>query len=240
MTHKGHEYLIICDTFSKYPFIYKVTTKSAQSLCTCLLEVISQNGPPMSLSTHNGPPFASDELAEFLMCHHIAHHTSSPTSQGLMGSLKGRSELARLPSTLPYQQTGPLWQFCWISDPPLLGQTCQHHMRSCTTGQSSTRQTFSAYRSGKGQKLFNLQKAGPVWPIQQVTEFEPYQNFPRPRSPVQVPSRWWIHPWDYNWEDTSTAKLYHWSTRQKVLQNKGTHVAHTLKPAPGPAKCRFP
>ena len=78
MTFKAHEYLIICDTFSKYPFAYKVTAKSAQSLCLCLLELISQYGPPMSLSTDNGPPFASDELAEFLTRHRIAHHTSSP------------------------------------------------------------------------------------------------------------------------------------------------------------------
>ena len=78
MTHKGHEYLIICNAFSKYPFMYKVTSKSAQSLCMHLLELISQYGPPMSLSTDNGPPSASDELAEFLMHHHIAHHTSSP------------------------------------------------------------------------------------------------------------------------------------------------------------------
>ena len=41
MTHKGHEYLIICNAFSKYPFVYKVTSKSAQSLCMCLLELIS-------------------------------------------------------------------------------------------------------------------------------------------------------------------------------------------------------
>ena len=78
MTHKGHEYLIICNAFSKYPFVYKVTSKSAQSLCMHLLELISQYGPPMSLSTDNGPPFASNEFTEFLMCHCIAHHTSSP------------------------------------------------------------------------------------------------------------------------------------------------------------------
>ena len=78
MTFKSHEYLIICDTFSKYPFVYKVTSKSAQSLCLHLLELILQYKPPMSLSTDNGPPFASDELAEFLTHHHIAHHTSSP------------------------------------------------------------------------------------------------------------------------------------------------------------------
>ena len=80
MTFKGHEYLIICNTFSKYPFAYKVTAKSAQSLCLHLLELISQHGPPMSLSTDNGPPFASDELTEFLTHHCIAHHTSSPHS----------------------------------------------------------------------------------------------------------------------------------------------------------------
>ena len=78
MTHKGHEYLIICNVFSKYPFVHKVMSKSAQSLCTHLLELISQYGPLMSLSTDNGPPFASDELTEFLMCHPIACHTSSP------------------------------------------------------------------------------------------------------------------------------------------------------------------
>ena len=78
MTHKGHEYLIICDAFSKYLFAYKVSSKSAQSLCAHLLELISQYGPPALLSTDNGPPFASDELTEFLMHHHIEHHTSSP------------------------------------------------------------------------------------------------------------------------------------------------------------------
>ena len=78
MTHKSHEYLIICKMFSKYPFVFKVMSKSAQSLCMQLLELILQYGPPMSLSTDNGPPFASDELAEFLMHHCITHHTSSP------------------------------------------------------------------------------------------------------------------------------------------------------------------
>ena len=78
MTFKSHEYLIICDMWSKYPFVFKVMSKSAQSLCMCLLELILQYGPPMSLSTDNGPPFAPDELAEFLTSHCITHHTSSP------------------------------------------------------------------------------------------------------------------------------------------------------------------
>ena len=78
MTPICQEYLIICDAFSKYPFVFKVTTKSAQSLCTCLLELISQYGPPSTLPMDNGLPYASEELAEFLMHHCIEHSTSSP------------------------------------------------------------------------------------------------------------------------------------------------------------------
>ena len=33
---KGREYLLVWDLFSKYPFLYKVSTKSDQSLCVCL------------------------------------------------------------------------------------------------------------------------------------------------------------------------------------------------------------
>ena len=87
MTHKSHEYLI-CNAFSKYPFVYKATSKSAQSLCTHLLELISQYGPRTSLSTDSGLPLASDELTEFLTCNHIGHHTSSPHFPWSTGFIK--------------------------------------------------------------------------------------------------------------------------------------------------------
>ena len=38
LTHKGRDYLLSCDLFSKYPLLYKVSTKSAQSLCLHLLD----------------------------------------------------------------------------------------------------------------------------------------------------------------------------------------------------------
>ena len=78
MTHNGQEYLIICDAFSKYPSAYKTNTKSTQSLCTHLLELISQYGPISMLYTDNGPPFTSEELTEFLLHQCTDHSTSSP------------------------------------------------------------------------------------------------------------------------------------------------------------------
>ena len=35
MTHKSHEYLIICNAFNKYLFVYKVSSKSA-NLYACI------------------------------------------------------------------------------------------------------------------------------------------------------------------------------------------------------------
>ena len=78
LTNKGREYLLVCDQSSKYPFIYKVSTKSAQSLCVHLHELISQYGPPSLLFTDNSPPFASHKLTQFLQCYNIDHITSSP------------------------------------------------------------------------------------------------------------------------------------------------------------------
>ena len=59
LTHKGKEHLLVCDLFSKYSFLYKVSTKSAQSLCMHLQELISQYGWPCLIYTDNGLPFAS-------------------------------------------------------------------------------------------------------------------------------------------------------------------------------------
>ena len=78
LTHQDKEYLLMCNLFSKYPFLYKVTTKPAQSLCACLLELISQHGPPSLLSMDNGQPFSYEELTQFLLCHHIEHSTPTP------------------------------------------------------------------------------------------------------------------------------------------------------------------
>ena len=78
LTQKDIEYLLVCDLLSNYPFLYKVSTKSAQSLSMHLQEVTSQYRLPYMLYNDNGLLFASNELVQFLQCHHIDHITSSP------------------------------------------------------------------------------------------------------------------------------------------------------------------
>ena len=76
--HKGKECLLICNLFSKYPFLFQVTSKSAHFLSQKLQELISPSGPPSHIYIDNGPPFVSNEFMHFLQWQHIDHTTSSP------------------------------------------------------------------------------------------------------------------------------------------------------------------
>ena len=82
------EYLLISDVFNKFPFIFKVTTKTADMVISRIKQLISQYGYPFSLSTDNGPPFSSETFAKFLAKNKIDHITSSPHYQKSNGYIE--------------------------------------------------------------------------------------------------------------------------------------------------------
>ena len=75
---KGKEYLFIADTFSKYPFAFGMTTKTAEIVIQKFTQLLSQYGNPKSLTTDNGPPFSSEVFAQFMSTQRVEHITSSP------------------------------------------------------------------------------------------------------------------------------------------------------------------
>ena len=77
-THNHKEYLLIVDTFGKYPFVYQISSKTAESINKKLQNLISQYGPPKRLYSDNGPPFSSKAFQKFLTSQYIDHITSSP------------------------------------------------------------------------------------------------------------------------------------------------------------------
>ena len=77
-THNHKEYLLIADTFSKYPFVYQTSSKTAESIIKKLQNLISQYGPPKRFFSDNGPPFSSKAFQKFLASQYIDHITSSP------------------------------------------------------------------------------------------------------------------------------------------------------------------
>ena len=73
----GNSYVLICDYFSKFPFLYRAKT-SFWSLQDHLIDLFSIEGYPDKIVSDNGPPFQSKEFAKFLSGLGIKHTTSSP------------------------------------------------------------------------------------------------------------------------------------------------------------------
>ena len=82
----GNSYVLICDYFSKFPFLYKAKT-SFWSLRDHLIDLFSIEGYPDEIVSDNGPLFSSKEFARFLSGLGIKHTTSSlgyPHSNGFI------------------------------------------------------------------------------------------------------------------------------------------------------------
>ena len=76
-TFDGNSYVLICDYFSKFPFLYRAKT-SFWLLRDRLIDLFSIEGYPDEIVSDNGPPFQSKEFAKFLSGLGIKHTTSSP------------------------------------------------------------------------------------------------------------------------------------------------------------------
>ena len=73
----GNSYVLICDYFSKFPFLYRAKT-SFWSLRDHLIDLFSIEGYPDKIVSDNGPPFQSKEFAKFFSGLGIKHTISSP------------------------------------------------------------------------------------------------------------------------------------------------------------------
>ena len=73
----GKSYVLICDYFSKFPFLYRAKT-SFWSLRDRLIDLFSIEGFPDEIVSDNRPLFQSKEFAKFLSGLSIKHTTSSP------------------------------------------------------------------------------------------------------------------------------------------------------------------
>ena len=74
----GRLYILICDYFSKFPFLFQVKTMSFANLKDHLEELFSVEGIPNEIMSDNGPPFNGKEFSSFLTGLGIRHTTSSP------------------------------------------------------------------------------------------------------------------------------------------------------------------
>ena len=74
----GKLYVLICNNFSKFPFVFQTKTTSFANLRNHLQELFVIEGTPDEIMSDNGPPFNGKEFSNFLTGLDIRHLTSSP------------------------------------------------------------------------------------------------------------------------------------------------------------------
>ena len=72
------EFLVMVDTFSKWPEVKIVSSTTTQKTITVLNEIFATHGFPRVLVSDNGPQFTSSEFEEFLQQNNIIHYKSPP------------------------------------------------------------------------------------------------------------------------------------------------------------------
>ena len=105
----GNSYVLICDYFSKFPFLYRAKT-SFWSLRDHLIDLFSLEGYPDEIVSDNRPPFQSKEFAKFLSGLGIKHTTSSPGNPCSNGFIEQhiqmvKNMLSKSPDTWSFQET---------------------------------------------------------------------------------------------------------------------------------------
>lgn len=74
----GKTYLVVVDAMSKWIEVFNVHNTTAAATIERLSELWSRWGIPRQVVTDNGPPFTSQDFAEFLRCDMVEHLFSPP------------------------------------------------------------------------------------------------------------------------------------------------------------------
>ena len=80
-TPNQKDYLLICDTFSKYPFLFEMPKKSKETTITKFQQLFVQYDPARKLFTNNGWWFSLEKLTSYMIQLQVQHIILSPHSQ---------------------------------------------------------------------------------------------------------------------------------------------------------------
>ncbi|KAL5479382.1 hypothetical protein EMCRGX_G022901 [Ephydatia muelleri] len=76
---KGNKYLLVVDSFSRYPEVIQLpSTTTSTKVISVLKSVFARHGIPEEFISDNGPQYSSQEMKEFALQYGFRHTTSSP------------------------------------------------------------------------------------------------------------------------------------------------------------------
>ena len=126
----GQKFLIIADYFSKFPFIFPVTSTHHQKMLRYLRDLFLTEGVPSVVMTDNGPPFNGEEFKCFTREFDFNHQTSSPhfhQSNGFIEAMVKKVKTAyKKTDGSPNSQARAMLQLCTTHQ---LLKICHHQQR---------------------------------------------------------------------------------------------------------------
>ena len=112
----GGLYVLVCDYFSKFPFVFQTRTTSFANLRDHLQELFMVEGTPDEIMSDNGPPFNGKEFSTLLTGLGIRHTTLSPnypqSSSSVSNCFAGQvhQELGQGQTSKDPASTGDWWR----------------------------------------------------------------------------------------------------------------------------------
>ncbi|XP_046387450.1 uncharacterized protein K02A2.6-like [Ischnura elegans] len=83
---KGKQYLIVTDSFSKWPEVYEMAKLDSETTIEKLRDIFARFGIPKLLVSDNGRQFVSQEFVNFCAVNKIKHVTSAPLHPATNGA----------------------------------------------------------------------------------------------------------------------------------------------------------
>ena len=76
--HRSHHYLLVADSFNKFPIVKKLSNQTLGHVIVLLKKIFAEYGIPSIVHTDQGTQFASEEFRIFALQYRLQEQHSSP------------------------------------------------------------------------------------------------------------------------------------------------------------------
>ena len=137
----GENFLIVVDSYSKWPEVYRMTLVTAEKTVEALREMFASHGVPAEIVSDNGRQFTADEFQEFTKANNIRHIFSAPYHPSTNGEAERFVRTFKTAMKVRRGERGS-WNL----------RICEFLLSYHTTPHSTTRRTPAELMAGRNLK----------------------------------------------------------------------------------------